>query len=495
MRLAPLITSALITSLAILSPAFGQQVQFPQGTSNGLRPIAPTNQLPSSSTGVGPVMVPLNPATQAGIYPAPSGSAMFDPYSTQQAPTYPPAYYSSAPTPYSSPTLVSQNPMPPPGYGVPGSPYSSTPVSGYPGYNGAAPALPGAGPSGVVGTYPYTDPTVYPPSAYPNSAPPALFPGSYPQTGYGYQSGSMYGQPMTIPPPGSVVLPPSSYGNWNPQGTILPAIPTSQTLRCFQGPRVRHTWIYGSNDNDALQINDTDLALAFAIPSFLFSTQPLYLLPSFSLHQWEGPRGSTADLPSKAYSAFLDSGWQSDPTRIFGAELGLRVGTFTDFETSTSDSLRIMGRAIGRMRVTPATTLKAGAIYYDREKTQLLPAGGILWQPNPDTRFDLFFPEPKLAHALSTVGTLDTWWYLAGYYGGGAWTVQRASGAKESVDINDLRVMLGVEWGRNEQIREGRRLGFFEVGYVFQRELYYKESPQDNMDLEDTLMVRAGIGY
>jgi hypothetical protein len=247
---------------------------------------------------------------------------------------------------------------------------------------------------------------------------------------------------------------------------------------------------------DALAINDSDLALALAFPNFLFSNQPLYLMPTFALHQWSGPRApAAADLPALAYSAFLDSGWQSDPAQILGAELGLRVGMFSDFETATSDSLRIQGRGIGRIRITPRATLKAGVVYLDRNDIKLLPAGGILWQPNPDTRFDLFFPEPKLAHYLSTVGTFDSWWYVGGYYGGGNWTVQRTSGASESVDINDIRLVLGLEWGRNEQMREGRRVGFFEVGYVFDRELVYKESPLDNMDLQDTFMVRAGLGY
>lgn len=79
--------------------------------------------------------------------------------------------------------------------------------------------------------------------------------------------------------------------------------------------------------------------------------------------------------------------------RILGAELGLRVGMFSDFETATSDSLPIQGRGIGACaRITPRVTLKGGVIYLDRNKVKLLPAGGVLWQPNPDTRFDLFFP-------------------------------------------------------------------------------------------------------
>ncbi len=194
---------------------------------------------------------------------------------------------------------------------------------------------------------------VYPPGAYPNTSPPSLFPtsifgngqgglfsgftnwlGGTNPYGYGYGPGGYntgglapggYGGPVSnggILAPGAVGGA-SPYGYWNPQGTLAGTWPGApQFVRFFQGPRFRHAFIYGDNDQDSLQINDTDVSLAFAWPNFLLSNQPLYILPSFSLHQWDGPNApSTADLPSKAYSAFLDTGWQSDPLRLLGAEL------------------------------------------------------------------------------------------------------------------------------------------------------------------------------
>ncbi len=532
----------MAAALAFSVPALGQQrIQFPAPTGNGLRPVGSTvqNTTPLGGPAGGPVMVPLN--SSSPLYPSTGlGTAQFDAYSTRQvttpnfpqtnpyatpgsvapslggAPAVQPGVYGPTPNFGAAPGYAAPGSAAPGGYGVAptlgATPAFNAPVnSGYPGYNGVAPSLPGVGQSGILGTYPYTNPSAYPPGAFPNSSPSALFPGAYPPNGYGQGGGvgrwfgslfggngsALYGQPGTLSPPGNLVLPPGgSWGNWNPQGSVFngsPAYP--QVLRLFQGPRFRHAWIYGSKDPEALQINDSDVALAFAFPNFLYSTQPVYILPSFSVHQWDGPHKTAADLPAIAYSAFVDAGWQSDPARIIGAELGLRVGWFSDFEANTTDSLRIMGRALGRVRLTPAATLKLGAIYLDRNKVKLLPAGGILWQPNPETRFDLFFPEPKLAHYLATVGTMDSWWYVGGYYGGGAWTVKRKSGAKESIDINDLRLVLGLEWGRNDQMRDGRRVGFLEVGYVFQREILFKESPADNLDLQDSVMIRAGFGY
>ena len=202
-----------------------------------------------------------------------------------------------------------------------------------------------------------------------------------------------------------------------------------------------------------------------------------------------------ADLPPQTYSGFLDAGWNSDPNRILGTELGVRVGAFTDFDHFNSDSLRVIGKGLVNFRLTPASTVKLGVYYLDRLDWKLLPAGGVLYQPNPYTRFDIFFPQPKLARYLRTIGTRDVWWYLAGDYGGGSWTIERTDGTEDQFDLNDLRAILGLEWGFSESIRRGSRTGFAEIGYVFDRELIYRVDPADNLKLDDGVMFRLGLGY
>lgn len=459
--------TAMTLAWGNFAPIQAQQAQYP--APSGFRPIDPANP---TGTVAPPQMVPINPSTQSGIYPTQSATGTsFDPYGSGGSMyAMPPAGATTFP------------PSSPYGYGTatmpPGSYYAN------PSYTGVPPPIPGAGQSAVMGTFPST-PSVYgQPGVYPYGTPSALYPGAPPSA---MQSG--------IYPPG---MPPSPYYGWNPQGSLFssPTGSSTEFVRLFQGPRFRHAYIYGDGDPDALAINDSDVSVALVFPKFLHSTQPLYILPSFSLHQWSGPKPpSTADLPAMAYSAFVDMGWQSDSSLIWGAELGLRVGMFTDFDTSTSDSLRVLGRAIGRVRLTPCATLKGGIIYLDRNKTEMLPAFGVLWQASPNARLDLFYPEPKISHYMTTFGNKDAWWYVGGYYGGGAWTISRSNGTSDSIDINDLRVVVGLEFGSNEHLREGRRNGFIEIGYVFDRELLYKASPWDNLDLQDTFMIRAGIGY
>lgn len=318
---------------------------------------------------------------------------------------------------------------------------------------------------GVQSTGSFAPPagSLFPNSIYPSSTPTTLFPGGL------FQGGLLGG---------------GFLGGGGERSGLL------------RGPRIRHAYVGSDEDDDNVITNDTDVSVVFAFPNFLYSTQPLYVVPSFSLHLFDGPNSSTgADLPGSTYSGFLDLGYNTDPNRILSSEFGVRVGVFSDFNDVNSDSIRVLGKGLFNFRLTPTATLKAGVYYLDRLEWKVLPAGGLLWQPNPYTRFDLFFPQPKLARYWRTVGTKDVWWYIAGDYGGGSWTIERENGDKERFDLNDLRAIVGLEWGFSDAIRAGRRTAFAEVGYVFDRELIYETNSQDDLDIDDGVMFRLGIGY
>lgn len=376
---------------------------------------------------------------QGAGFPAPTGPLV--PFGSASAST----------SPYSAPSI----------YG--GTPPINNPYGGDVLY-GSGPIL--GAPAGGG----FNNSTAFPPSAYPSGSPTSLFPGGL----YGDGGGSLF-------PSG--LFPAGGFGGY----------------QLLNGPRLRHTFISGGDGPSEVGMNQTDVSLGFAFGNFLYSNRPLYIVPSFSLYLFDGPVTTVnngADLPGSAYGGFLDFGWQTDPNQIIGGELGVRVGAFTDFDTFNDDSIRVMGKGLLSFRLTPTSTLKGGVYYLDRESIKMLPAGGLLWQPNPFTRFDIFFPEPKFARYWRTIGTQDTWWYLAGEFGGDSWTVTRASGLEERVDINQIGVTFGFEWGRSDLIRTGQRRGFIEAGVVFDRELRYEISRNDdNRDLDEAFILRAGWGY
>jgi hypothetical protein len=297
---------------------------------------------------------------------------------------------------------------------------------------------------------------------------------------------SPYAGPGLAPPPLGTNQPASLF----PNGLGDPQFDLSQSMRFIQDLRLRETYVAGGKDSTDLGINDIETAVTFTVPNFLTTGQPLFISPAFALHLWDGPADIDADLPPQAYSAYLDFQWASDPQLQLGAELGFRVGAYTDFDTLNSDSLRIQGLALGTARLTPAWTLKLGVVYLDRNDIKLLPAGGLLWTPTPQVRFDFFFPQPKLSAYLTTVGRYELWWYAAGEYGGGAWTIERADDTSDRIDINDIRVSGGVEWTGPRGLT-----GFVEAGFVLKREVVYVVDPSDTFNPDDSWMIRAGIAF
>jgi hypothetical protein len=290
-----------------------------------------------------------------------------------------------------------------------------------------------------------------------------------------------------------------------PQGSILENQTVQQTLHFYQGARGSWAYLFGSNTGTQLGVNELDTTATFAVPFFMHSQAninhaPLLITPGFGLQLWDGPLSKTTgqDLPSSTYDAFLDLAWNPQMTPLFGAEWGVRVGVFTNWDVFVTDSWRIMGRALGTLNLTPTMQGKVGIVYLDRNQVKLLPAVGLTWVPNASSRYDIFFPAPRASWRLGDFARRSAWLYLAGEYGGGAWTFRHAAkdlpsdGKITPFDYNDIRVSLGGELVPDAPVGLS---GFFEVGYVFYRQLFYVTGRPQIVDLDSTLMLRTGLAY
>jgi hypothetical protein len=396
----------------------------------------PTVQFPRGMppTSNFPANVPIGPSAPTGNFGA--------------VPSFP-AGPTAAPSPYGTATV-----MTPPGTFGPPAPFD--PYS----------------PNGPAATQFWSSPAT---PGLPGSALPPT-PGAAPY-------GSQWAQPVVPQPQGNYMFP---NGFSDPNGSFN----VYESLKFIHDVRFRHTYLAGGSDGNDLGINDSEVSVSFTFPNFLTTGQPLFITPAFALHLWDGPKDGIHNLPGSAYSAYLDFQYATDPNLQIGAELGFRVGVYTDFDTLTTDSIRYQGLGLGVVRLTPTLTAKLGVMYIDRNDIKLLPAGGLLWQPNPQLRVDLFFPQPRISQYISTVGTYEVWWYVTGEYGGGAWTVKPLpTDSANRIDINDIRASFGIEWSSPRGLN-----GFAEVGYVFKRDLLYVEMNSE-LSLSDTWMVRAGFSF
>lgn len=393
----------------------------------------------------------------------------------------------------------------------------------------AAPAFNPGNPPPILPSFdPYGNPLLgTPPADIPYNVAPQISTPIAPPTGQFIQPSPQFGQAVVPPlgqqqvlaPGGQFASPgvPQSGGSLFPNGLPFQWESGAYQYQNFDGRIARlqrflqqisfeHTWLYGEDGADDLSINRTELAATFGIPIFYNPDTPLLITPGFAFNWLQGPYTAPVaagpgippnpDLPARLFDAYIDAAWHPRLTDWLHADLGLRTGVWTDFEELNGDSLRILGRGLGVLSFSPQFDVIAGVWYLDRNDIKLLPAGGIHWRPNSIWDFYAVFPNPKIRRRSINIGTSQWWMYFAGEYGGGRWTVERTfeggGSFADDIDINDIRLIFGLEWETQTQAR-----GHIEIGYVFDREIIFTNAPPTtpNLDLDDTFMIRAGVDF
>src|SRR5262249_5942651 len=147
--------------------------------------------------------------------------------------------------------------------------------------------------------------------------------------------------------------------------------------------------------------------------------------PYAAAHSWHRPDGGNApDLPTGLYDLNVEFAWRPRLAEWLFADLAVTPGLYTNFKEVTSDSFQMRGRGVAIVAFSRRLQIAGGAIYPNRNKTKVLPAGGVIWNPADDTRWFLVFPQPKISHRIATVDGTQVWGYVAGEFGGGRWAVQ-----------------------------------------------------------------------
>jgi hypothetical protein len=412
-----------------------------------------------------------------------------------------PAQRVQFPTPAQPVQATSPYAAPPNPYAAP--PTYAAPATAPPTLASPYPATPFGAPATTATPFPtYAPPAVGPPPAFdPYAVGGSVAPPPPPVMPYTYTpppAGAPYAPPPAplAPTPSPFQYQPAPYdittsgeGYW------------SKTQRFLQELSFEYTFLYGrvSNPNE-FGMNRAEISSTFAFPMFYNIETPLLVTPGFAVDWLQGPLSGppiagmppTAggpDLPPQLYDAYLDLAWYPQYNEWLGAELGFRTGVYSDFDNVNSDSLRFMGRAAGSIAASPNMNVILGAVYLDRVDIKILPVAGIYYRPTPDWDMYLVFPNPKVRKFLAAVGNTKWYGYAAGEYGGGSWTVARQT-TDDRIDYNDIRVIGGLEWETQTQIR-----GHVEVGYVFDREIIFVSGDPPSFTPNDTIMLRAGVDF
>ncbi len=234
---------------------------------------------------------------------------------------------------------------------------------------------------------------------------------------------------------------------------------------------------------------DTSLTIGMPAPTV---ESPLLITPGFGttfIDEASGPMDP--GLPPQLYESWLQARWLSKLGERFGVDLAVSPGWYSDFVNDSAQALRITGHGFGAWEARDDLRVVAGVIYLDRYDVNILPAGGLLWTPADDRRFELIFPRPRLAWRVAESDRAAQWIYLAGEFGGNQWAVQRDSGADDIVVYHDYRLLFGWE-RRPADLGVNWRL---EAGWVTGRLVEYYVTDTADYHPTDTFLVRGGIWY
>lgn len=234
---------------------------------------------------------------------------------------------------------------------------------------------------------------------------------------------------------------------------------------------------------------ETSLTVGMPAPTI---DSPLLVTPGFGwtfVDEASGPMDP--GLPATLYESWIQARWMRKVGDRLGVDLAVAPGWYSDFVNDSAQAFRITGHGFGAWEATDDLRVVAGVIYLDRYDVNLLPAGGLLWTPSDDRRFELLFPRPRLAWRVKENRQAAQWVYLAGEFGGNQWAVRRDSGADDIVVYHDYRLLAGWE-RRPSDLGISWRL---ETGWITGRLVEYYVTDTADYRPSDTFLIRAGVWY
>lgn len=234
-----------------------------------------------------------------------------------------------------------------------------------------------------------------------------------------------------------------------------------------------------------LGITDLDLSTTFAFP-VPSRDHPLVITPGVEAHYFDGP--NTPDLPPHVYDAWLQIRTLGKINECWGYDVAVAPGWHSDFDNNSNEAFRITGYGFGAYTYSETLQLVLGVIYLNRTNLRMIPAAGLIWTPDEDTRFELTAPRPTIARRSYADDCTEHWFYIAGELGGGTWAIEQ-NGVRDLMTYNDYRILLG--WERKTA---SGLSALAEFGYVFARQVSFDTSAPDYTP-HDTMMVRMGAKY
>lgn len=213
----------------------------------------------------------------------------------------------------------------------------------------------------------------------------------------------------------------------------------------------------------------------------------------FNLRLWDGPEstpGLATALPGQVFRFGWDFELATPANHPWSLQVGFNPSINSDFEDNlTSDAWNWDGRGILYFRPSPHLMWAFGAGYWDRVNDKVIPYAGFVWTPDDRWEWRILFPRSRVSYFLGTPWGFSSWLYARGEYHIEAYQIElETTGAREKVEIEDWRILLGV------RTDNGWVAGFLEAGWVFGRNVAFLHGTP-GFDPTTGFIARAGLRF
>jgi hypothetical protein len=236
-----------------------------------------------------------------------------------------------------------------------------------------------------------------------------------------------------------------------------------------------------------------DLAWKHVAPLDPFPARFSYT-QQYDLRLWDGPQTPASFPAVNLPGAVHRIGWDFELKTVdqgpWNAVVAFNPSINSDFDGSlSSNAWNWDGRGALLYSPTRELTYVLGAAYWDRVDDRIIPWAGVVYRPNQYWQLDLVYPQLRVSMYVWDEFGFRTSLYGRAEYHSEAYEIRNAANdQRDKVEIDDWRALIGVNKDRGDVAY------FFEGGWVFGRNVIYKNAPH-GFDPTSGAIIRAGLRF
>lgn len=194
-----------------------------------------------------------------------------------------------------------------------------------------------------------------------------------------------------------------------------------------------------------------------------------------------------AALPKDLHALLLEVGVNYRINHRSFASLRLYPGIYSDFQSLSSNDVRMPVMALGGYSFDNGLSVIGGFIYrFGYHSSNFIPALGFSYQPNQSWRFDAVAPRPSITYSASQKIQL----FAAGDFASDEYELHESKLGAKAIKYSDYKAMAGLNYLPKPAIKISAS-----AGYAFERKFSFYDSVRAGMRVDDVPFFKVSLDY